>query len=326
MEQAKIALIGCGRYGMRHLDYLLTRDDVAVTALVSTNPEKLAIAGQKIPSAKKYNSFDDMIKSEELSAMIISVPPFAHQGMEKTAAEKGIHLYVEKPQGLDLDEVKTNADLIREKGIICAVGYEWRYENGIEEIRSLLSQKEIGIMQGTWMGGTPETPWWRDRTKSGGQVVEQCTHLIDLMRYLAGNVESVYAIPRNGCNIPLANYTIDDGSVTVFRFKNGTAAALSTGCFLDGEKVPSDIELTLYSRDLAAQFKWMKGVSYLAGKISRQLPPVEDLRSCPVAAFIEAIKTKNPDLIKSDYDDALQTLKTTMAIERSIAGGQIEKV
>ena len=325
-EKINIALVGCGRYGMRHLDYLLTRDDVAVTALVSTNSEKLTIAGQKIPSAGKFNSFEDMIKNQKLSALVIAVQPYAHMGMEKIAAEKGIHLFVEKPLGLDLTEVKANADVIRKKGIISAAGYEWRYENGVEEIRNLLSRRKIGIIQGKWMGGTPEIPWWRDRKKSGGQIVEQCTHLVDLMRYFAGNVESVYAIPRNGCNMPMDNYTIDDGSVTVIRFINGVVAALSTGCFLDNDKVSSDVGFTLYCRDMIAELKWTRGISYSVGKKSEQLPPIEDLRSRPLAAFIEAIKTKNTNLIKSNYDDAFQTLKTTLAIEHSIASGQMEMI
>src|SRR5207248_1816474 len=69
--------------------------------------------------------------------------------------------------------------------------------------------------------------WWRDRTKSGGQVVEQAIHLLDLTRYFLGEPVSVFSMQDNLFHRNVTDYTIEDASGTLIRFANGSIAVVT---------------------------------------------------------------------------------------------------
>ena len=92
------------------------------------------------------------------------------------------------------------------------------------------------MVLGRYYCNTMSTWWWRDRDKSGGQVVEQIIHHFDLLRYLLGEPQTVFARFANLFHRDLADYTSEDVSATVVSFANGalgTVVATNTA-------VPSD--------------------------------------------------------------------------------------
>jgi predicted dehydrogenase len=69
-------------------------------------------------------------------------------------------------------------------------------------------------------------PWWRDRTKSGGQLVEQVIHMVDLMRYLMGDAISVYSRQENLFHREVEDYTVEDVSATIYGFPGGALGVI----------------------------------------------------------------------------------------------------
>ena len=69
--------------------------------------------------------------------------------------------------------------------------------------------------------------WWRDRAKSGGQLVEQAIHLLDLARFFLGEPAEVFAAQANLFHRAAPDYTIEDASATVVRFQSGSLAVLT---------------------------------------------------------------------------------------------------
>src|SRR5690606_30532620 len=112
---------------------------------------------------------------------------------ERQLIERGIPFLVEKPLGLDAALPKALRDAVRDKGMITSVGYHFRYKGHTETLRALLADRTLGMATGGWMGGMPGVSWWRRKDGSGGQFVEQTTHLVDVLRYVAGEVDEVYA-------------------------------------------------------------------------------------------------------------------------------------
>ena len=103
MEKVKIGIVGCGSFGNYHLDTLLRREDVEVVALATENEERLRATGAKVPSARLYPDHRAMFAGEpELNAILVCVPPSRHGDIEICAAERGVHMYVEKPLALTL--------------------------------------------------------------------------------------------------------------------------------------------------------------------------------------------------------------------------------
>src|SRR5690606_2502253 len=111
--------------------------------------------------ANAYNSHTDLIAMEDLDAVYICVPPFAHGLVEAAVIAAALPFFVEKPLSLNIDSAQSIARQIKEHGIITAVGYHWRYLDTVEEARGLLSGNPAALVNGYWLDQTPPPQWWR---------------------------------------------------------------------------------------------------------------------------------------------------------------------
>ena len=139
-----------------------------------------------------YADFVEMYDKEKPDAIVICTPPFAHGDIEAEAAKRGIHFFVEKPVAISMDMAKGVLDASRDAGIITQVGYMFRLAEPLRHVRDMLADRAIAMVQEHYyMPGLPNKGWWTKMELGGGQLVEQATHLLDLGRFLAGDVKSV---------------------------------------------------------------------------------------------------------------------------------------
>ena len=190
----RIAFLGCGGIAKAHMDRLKRIEAAKMVAFCDIDPEKAGWAANQY-GGKAYSDFEEMLKRQRLDALWVCVPPFAHEGQEVLAAEKGLHLFVEKPLALDLETAREVANAIRKSGVISSVGYVIRYCKHVAEARRLLRGRRVDLLAGHYLCSMKgASGWWPVMSKSGGQVVEQSTHTVDLMRCLGGDVRKVFAI------------------------------------------------------------------------------------------------------------------------------------
>jgi predicted dehydrogenase len=115
-------------------------------------------------------------------------------------------------------------EVVETAGIITQVGFMFRYGTAIQRLKALIDSGEAGLaglMSARYFCNSLHGRWWRDREKSGGQLVEQIIHMVDLMRFLMGEAETVYSLQRNLFHQDVPGYTVEDTSGTVFGFGNG---------------------------------------------------------------------------------------------------------
>ncbi|MDS0301146.1 Gfo/Idh/MocA family oxidoreductase [Halogeometricum sp. S1BR25-6] len=161
--------------------------DVELAAVADVDESRAReVAGPR--SATAYVDGVELIEEESVDAVVVAVPPFAHGEYERAAADAGVDLFVEKPPGLDTETVRETGQHVDEAGILAQVGYVCRYARITERALELLDGRTVGHIDSTYWAPMPETSWWRERARSGGQIVEQSTHVYDLHRYLAGDV------------------------------------------------------------------------------------------------------------------------------------------
>jgi predicted dehydrogenase len=258
-----------------------------------------------------------MIEAEGLDALYVCIPPGAHTDAEILAARKGIHLFVEKPVTLDPDLGLRILQEIRKAGVFSSVGYSLRYIPAARAMRDFLKDKTIAMVTSNRWGGVPETPWWRVMAQSGGQLVEQTTHQVDLMRYLAGDVVEVHARYAQRAIGDLPNATIPDVQVVNFLFSSGAIGNLSTSCALTRGGGKSD--LTVILRDMTIGYGREVTVTP-PGAASIRVPPdpIPDID----ASFIQAIRSGNPSWIESSYEDGLKSAIVCLAANRSADTGR----
>ncbi len=318
MDTIKVGIIGCGWFGNFHLDQLLKIDGVEIAALASSNIIKLKKTGEKVPEAHLYLSYKEMYEKEKLNAVFICVPPDGHEDAEILAAQNGIHMYVEKPIELSIQKAKIIEAEIKRAGIISCVGYQERYNKEIEKIKNCLSDKKVGLVTARWLGGIPGAPWWRRKERSGGQLVEQSTHLFDVLRYFFGEAESVFCVGRKGLVENIPDYNIEDYSTAIISFQSGVLATVETACYLDEINCFNGIGFRIVCEDEIIEYDWNKEVRYITKDSIHKVSITGSSHLKAVQIFIDSVRTGDSQGIKSNYSDAVKTLELTLASNESM--------
>jgi predicted dehydrogenase len=311
----KVGFAGAGGIASVHLKNMRENKHVNIAAISDIVKEQAERVAAEYGAAA-YTDVNEMLESEKLDILFICVPPFAHGDIEERAAAKGIHLFVEKPLGLDMDTVRAKAKHIRESGVLAASGYCLRYLNTAAFARQYLQDKEIGMVRAHYLTSFVGTPWWRVMEKSGGQLVEQATHTVDMVRFLAGEINEVYARMAltvmqdiEGLNIP------DVGTVSV-QFESGAVGHIDTTCIQPDHRTLVEV----MGRDFRVSLDGTS-LTIIDKKGTLTLSSSGNFYKDQDDAFVEAVRTGNRELILSPYEDAMKTLEVTLAANQSAAEG-----
>jgi myo-inositol 2-dehydrogenase/D-chiro-inositol 1-dehydrogenase len=193
----KVGIVGTGGFSHHHAKILSAMEGVHVVSTAGTSEEKAVNMASQFNHAKGFGKIDDMLDADELDAVYICVPPMAHGEIESKLIDRGIPFFVEKPLGIDKNTTEKILSSIQKKSLITSVGYHFRYSDTVQQLKKLCSEQQIGMALGQWMDSLPPVSWWKRQELSGGQLHEQTTHIVDLFRYLFGEVQEVYGVYEN---------------------------------------------------------------------------------------------------------------------------------
>lgn len=232
MNELKIGIIGCGHISGTHIKCLKTIGDnriVAVADVNKANAEQRAAEIGGSPSV--YDQPLELIEKEELDALFICVPPFAHGEIEKAALAKNLPMMIEKPVGPNFAATKELAELIPDS-LPVSIAYNWRYIPNLERIREMISEKQPILYNAEWKEQMADADWWHKRAMSGGALVDQASHLLDMGIYLCGPVKKVLSVvTRRDC--PQPGGDIPDMILATWEFANGTHGRILHTCALN---------------------------------------------------------------------------------------------
>lgn len=316
----KIGLVGTGSFSKLHADILSKMEGVTVQSICGTTKEKAVNMAKKFRDANGYGDFNDMLDADQLDAVYICIPPMAHGAIEKELIRRRIPFFVEKPLGADQSIVDSIVTNLKETSLITSVGYHFRYKQSVQRLIETLKNKQIGMVTGHWMGTMPEVAWWRKQEGSGGQFIEQTTHIVDLLRYVAGEVDEVYAsyadlvIDKKFDGVTVA----DVGSVTM-KLKSGIIVSLTNTCIL-----PNGMErvgMSVYTDQ--GMLDWQPDHMSITEKSGTRVVKVDSDNPYVKEneAFIHAVRTGETFGILSNYFDAYETHKVTLAALESSRTG-----
>src|SRR5205085_8360867 len=135
-----------------------------------------------------------------------------------------------------LEDAHAIVDAATRSDAVCAVGYQWRAVDVLDDLRIALDGQELGLLVGIGTGPTRSRPWFLNRAEGGGNVLERASHGIDLARAVAGDVVEVQAIAGT---VPLAQSAgesgdIEDAAAIVLRFANGAVGSSTIAWTRDG--------------------------------------------------------------------------------------------
>ncbi|MCS7179910.1 MAG: Gfo/Idh/MocA family oxidoreductase [bacterium] len=320
--EIKVGFIGCGGIANAHMNALSKIEGVKFVGMCDIDENRAKIASEKF-GGEVYTDYEKMLSELNLDVCYICLPPFAHKGQEELCIEKGIPFLVEKPIHLNKNKAKKILEKIKEKNLITAVGYQDRYQDIIDYIKPFFSEGNLGFFTGWWVGGMPGVYWWRRKEMSGGQVVEQTTHIFDMSRYLLGEPVEIFAVKKTGLMKDVENYNVEDASAVSVYFEDGTFGIIFSGCFL---KVPGKCGIDFYFKDKVIEYTERYKIKINYGNKIEEIYEKGDLLLKENTAFIEAVKTKNPSLIKSSYEDAYKTLIFTLCANEAMGKNKVVKI
>jgi myo-inositol 2-dehydrogenase/D-chiro-inositol 1-dehydrogenase len=323
MSDLNIGFIGVGGVAQAHLNNLHAMDGAKISAVCDAFADRAQSVGEKFGAAI-YTDYKQMLSSEKLDGVYVCLIPGVHGEIELDLARASIPFYIEKPVHLDLDACARVLDQIEQKPVINSVGYHWRYGAGSQAVKGFLAGRQISLVQGYWDGGFVGAPWWRQMDLSGGQLVEQATHIVDLARFFAGEVKTVYSSATTGAMTGIENYDITDASVTNLVFDSGAVGFISTTCIGEVEG-DSRVDLTVKGRGFNAwsnsdQGRWNSKDTGKGEEKGGQ--PWADQLGNGDRAFISAIQSGDQSVILSDYRSGAQTLAVTLAANQSMKSGE----
>ena len=315
MAVTRVGMIGAGGVAQRHARVLSGLPNVQVVAVTDVVPAAAGkLAGEY--GARAVPDVDSLL-SEGLDAAYVCVPPFAHGAAERSVVAAGLPLFVEKPVGLDMREPADIAALIAGRGVLSAVGHHWRYLAVVEQARALLGDRPVRLVSGAWLDKVPPVAWWAHRDRSGGPVVEQAAHVLDLLRHLVGEVTEVTAA-GNGTPPPADGADVDGATVATLRFAGGAVGTLAATCVL-GWKERAGLEI--YADGLALSIT-ETGLVVRDADGSRTVDgDPEAARVAVDRAFVEAVRGEGDD-IRVPYPEALRTHALAVAVAEAAATGR----
>ncbi len=315
----KVGFIGTGGIANAHFKALAQIEDAEVVACMDVDEERAAKAAARFPGASSYGDMMKMLDDQKLDAAYICVPPHAHGEIEMALIERGTPFLTEKPISNDRETPAKILEAVRAKDLLTSVGYMLRYCANADRLKQHLAEDPPAIARGAWIGGMPGVPWWRQKALSGGQIMEQTTHIFDLARYLFGDVVSVYCSGRKGLITDVENYDVEDASICTLTFESGLVCEISSSCAVGVGEVSLEVftpsaRLKLMSGKLALTIQKRGEKQEIAGTEDRFIEENQ--------VWIEAVQSGDGSKIKSPYEDAYKTQMVTCAANESIATGK----
>ncbi len=325
-ETVTLGFVGTGGIARHHLEQLAKMEGVRIGAVCDVVEARAREAAGTFGGAV-YTDYARMLEAEKLDGLYVCVPPAAHRSREDgtappeiLAAGRGVHLFVEKPVCLDLEEGIRIRDAIERAGVLSSVGYGSRYSAASEATRRFCQGRTVGMVACDRWGGVPgdASHWWRRMEVSGGQLHEMATHQLDLIRWFAGEITEVHKREARLINRELENFTVPDCEIVSFQLAGGGIGVITTSCSLVNGGGQGRLELLLEGHLLLKHGNPPRLLPEGAAEIELPTEPVVSIDE----AFVQAIRGGDPAPIRSPYADGLKTAAVTIAANQSAREGR----
>ncbi|MFW5980285.1 MAG: Gfo/Idh/MocA family protein [Halanaerobiales bacterium] len=238
-KKYNVALIGCGRISTKHIEAIVSNKQemelLAVSDLVAKKMDKAILKYyqelrkknkdfQK-KKIKKYPNYLSLLENNEIDIVIIGTESGYHAHIAINALKSNKHVIVEKPMALSVKDAEKMIEAAKSKNLKLAVCHQNRFNPTIQKLRKALMQGRFGKI----IHGVACVRWNRDDQYynmddwhgtlllDGGILMNQCIHNIDILRWMLGDVERVYA----ESDTFLRDIETEDTALAVLKFTNG---------------------------------------------------------------------------------------------------------
>jgi predicted dehydrogenase len=225
----RVGIVGLGKMGLSHHAIFNAHPGVEVVGICDSSRYVLSVLG-KYTGVDTYSDYEAMLDQVPLDAVVIATPSSAHTKMVRTALERGLAVFCEKPLTLDPDESEELAATAEERGLATQVGYHNRFVATFREVKKLLDGGVLGDLHqvtgeayGPVILESQGRTWRSQRTEGGGCLYDYAAHVINLINWYCGAPEGV-----GGTSLPsLFSRDTDDAALSTLYFDSGLTGQLT---------------------------------------------------------------------------------------------------
>jgi predicted dehydrogenase len=197
---------------------------------------------QKFGVKKIFTDYHELLKDNEIDAVIVSLPTHLHLSCAKAAAEAGKHILLEKPIAKNVEEGKEIVSAANSNNVTLMIGYSYRFAPVFQCLKSKIEGGELGEVQTGYAtniasgpffhrteSGAPQPvpEWWFNQEFTGGGVLMDLgCHMINLIRWYMGEISDVKSYFEHRFNLDL-----EDQATCLLKFQSGRSAIVNVGWF-----------------------------------------------------------------------------------------------
>ncbi|MBS4208881.1 inositol 2-dehydrogenase [Bacillus sp. FJAT-50079] len=332
MEKISIGIIGAGRIGRLHAENIIHIPQVRIKTISDIFAENAMEWAAQIGIENVVTDYEAILNDPEIDAVFICSPTDTHVPIILQAAEKGKHIFCEKPISFSIEETEAALAAVEKAGVHLQVGFNRRFDRNFLKIHETIKNGVIGephIVRIT--SRDPEPPPVEYIKNSGGLFFDMSIHDFDMARYVTGSeVIEVYAHGANLIDPAIGQVGDIDTAVTTLKFKNGAIAVIdnsrkavygydqrvevfgSKGCITVENDRPTSAEISTEAGVFRDKLKHFFLERYKDAYISETY------------AFIDSILNSTP--LRCTGNDGYQAEKIANAAKQSFAEGRPVKM
>jgi predicted dehydrogenase len=322
-KKFRIGFIAAGGISHGHWHRLHATGKAQVVALNDPSEESLKRFYERCPGSEglpTYKDYRDMLKNEELDAVVVQSPHYVHYEQSYAALSRGLHVLSEKPMVCTIKHAKALIKKAREANRILMISYQRHFEPCFRYMRNQIAKGALGEVQYVqaiqcqeWLRGTRGT--WRQKLAEscGGQLNDSGSHLVDIVMWVTGmKVREVAAWSEN------FGTEVDINSTLAMKFENGALGSMSVignapGWYEDHSIVGSKGALYLRQTDSGDNLIHQDAAGR---RVQVKLPKYT---KNPDSNFIDCMLGK--DVPQTPPECGLRTIEVTEAAWKSAAAG-----
>ncbi len=336
-DNLNFAIIGTGVAAEIHakcIEEISETNLVAVSSLTRERAKRFA----QLHGCDYYTDYNEMLKRDDIDIVCITTPSGTHAKIGIDVAKSGRHVIVEKPIDVSLKNAKDLIDACREENVKLSVIFQHRFADDIVTLKNAIDNGEVGrINFGAAHTKVYRTQEYYDRAEwrgtweldGGGALINQSIHYVDLLYYLVGSIDEVFAYTATRGH----EIEVEDEAVASVKFENGAIGLIeaNTNAYpgfysrLDiygdnGSVIIQDDRIVELALKSGKREHWNESSTF--DHASPAVP--SDLHKRQFEDIVNAIKSGRESLVNGE--EGLKSLEAVLAIYKSAKIGKSVKV
>jgi UDP-N-acetyl-2-amino-2-deoxyglucuronate dehydrogenase len=224
MKIWNFGIVGAGNIADFHAKAIQSLNNAKLTGICGSNPDKVKTLATKY-SCKVFNTTNEIVQSPDVDIIIIATPSGAHLIPANDAAKQGKHVLCEKPLEISLERIDSMIEEHKKHGTSLGGIFNFRFNDAVRVLKYAIDSGRFG----TITNASVYVPWWRSneyyesswrgtwKLDGGGALMNQSIHMVDLLQYMVGPVDSLQAYITT---LGHPKIEVEDTAVAILKFKN----------------------------------------------------------------------------------------------------------